>query len=70
MLHGCFVSFQPSTTKRGSGVDLLEEDDYNNANNNPLVSSDAGGKYTGNESDDDEDFYIPIIPALQKSDDK
>ena len=33
---------------------------------NPLVSSDAGGEYTGAESDDDEDFYIPLHLRLKK----
>ena len=61
--------FSPSPTKRGCGVDLPEIDESNNPNNNPLVSSDALGEYTGD--DDDKDFYIPATATTvaQEEDD-
>ena len=61
--------FQPSSTKRGSGVVLPEKDESNNPNNNPLVSSNAGSEYTGDESDD-EDYFIPISPASEEEEDE
>ena len=59
--------FQPSSTKQGTCVVLPEKDESNNPNNNPLVSSNAGSEYTGDESDD-EDYFIPISPASKEED--
>ena len=63
--------FQPSTTKRGSGVVLPEVNETNNPNNNPLVSSDAGGEYI--DDSDDEDYYIPTTEGpglIEESEDE